>query len=193
MAGGTREPTEEADARRGREQGRGDGYMPTRYAGGIGRRPEGEHDDREAIRRRVAWVRKRLGVDNLPELKSEVERFRDRKPTMRTLLRAAADSSEPPPESGTEDEVWQGARLSVEVAQAPTSNVSPGQTRRYIRVVEDRPFLAATLRLSLADEDVAHLYPETILVARWAPDGRRWDSARRRWHLIPHSGYDPAK
>src|SRR5205814_2057495 len=60
-----------------------------------------------------------------------------------------------------------------------------GETGRYLQVEADGPFAAGEVRFQVEAREIAHLQEGSIVVGRWQP-------ARRRFVVIPQSGYDPA-
>lgn len=148
------------------------------------KQPDGERDDGDALKRRIAWTHRFLGVDDLGRLRRELDRFLGAKGRMRALPRDAADSALPMKKAIEATTRTEGALQAAE-AKRPSGSPSWGETGLYIEVRSKRAFASATLRFRLDAKQAAHLHAGTILVARWAP-------AAGRFVVIPQSGYDAA-
>jgi photosystem II stability/assembly factor-like uncharacterized protein len=149
----------------------------------IWRPPEGERDDGEAIRRRVEWTHQFLGVKDLRRLAAEVDRFQARKLKMQSLPRASADADGAPLRS--EVQTVGHAALRASLTENPADSATWGHTGRYIEVEAAPPFASASLRFKLGEGNIAHLYPGSILVARWEKEAGRFS-------ILPQSGFNQA-
>jgi hypothetical protein len=145
------------------------------------RQPDRRRDDGDSIRRRLEWTRRFLGVTDLSRLRKEIGRFLGRKAQMRMLSRDAADVVE-----GAEGSVYsraQGVRHQVVETKSPAKQTTWGETGRYFEVRSRKPFASTAVRFEVGAKSTLHLYPESIVVARW-------DAQSKRFNVIPQSGYD---
>lgn len=76
-----------------------------------------------------------------------------------------------------------GDAIQCEPVESPTGRATFGSTDLFMNIQSKHAFSAATLRFMLDRKSVSHLDTDTILVARW-------DEQARRFRVIPQSGYN---
>jgi photosystem II stability/assembly factor-like uncharacterized protein len=145
-----------------------------------------EWEEGEGLRRRMDWIQGLLGTDDVTRVLQENDRFRGRRPTMRPQGRATADPYGPLPESG-QDVVSSlpnsQANLRVTRCESPDDFQGFGRTGVCVEVAAAQPFASARVRFKLQQEQISHLHPGSIAVARW-------DNVAERFSLVPQSGFN---
>lgn len=149
----------------------------------VSSRDRNERDEGEGIRRRAEWMQQFLGVADLCRLREEVDSFRSRKTRLRPLPRSSADVVDSPLRSELQILGRSIDGLKVSWAKNPAKRVTWGHTGRYVDVEARGPFPSARLRFVVSKKDIAHLYPDSVFVARW-------DENTKRFCLIPQSTYN---
>jgi hypothetical protein len=116
------------------------------------------------------WIQGLLGTDDVTRVLQENDRFRGRRPTMRSRGRATADPGGPLLESG-QDVVSSlpdsQANLRVTRCESPDDFQGFGRTGVCAEVAAAQPFASALVRFKLQQEQTSHLHPGWIAVARW--------------------------
>jgi photosystem II stability/assembly factor-like uncharacterized protein len=141
-------------------------------------------DNRDDLEKRAERYREVLGVEDLDALTDQLLTLRRARRKDGPRPRRAYDAGGSLPKSGLEvvpldpDE-----RLAVAPSRRPRRALASwGLAGRCVKVTSAAPFGFARIRFALPAKRLGHLYPGTIVAARWDPN-------LGRFRLIPASGY----
>lgn len=143
-----------------------------------------EVDNKPDLEKRAEQYRSLLGVEDLDALTDQLLSLRKAQQKDGPQLRRIYDLGGPLPENGIEIVSKDPRdRLSIEPARRPGKALASwGLAGRSVKVTAAAPFGFARIRFALPAKKVGHLYPGTIVAARWDPHFERF-------RLIPASGY----
>lgn len=146
--------------------------------------PNDPPDDRADLERRADRYCKLLGVEDLDALTDQLLTLRKAQRKDGPRPRRDYDIGGKLPRRGLEIAPLDSKdRLAIDWARRPGEALrSWGLVGRYVRVAAPRPFSFARLRFALPKKKLAHLYPGTVVAARW-------DAYVGRFRVIPASGY----
>ena len=146
--------------------------------------PNDPPDDHFDLEKRAERYRKALGVEDLDGLAEQLTTLQRALRKDRQLPRRRYDLDGPLPKCGLEIvPLDRTDRVAIRLSRRPRMAIqSWGLTGRYVSVTAPKPFSVARLRFALPKSRLDHLYPATIVAARW-------DSHVGRFRLIPASGY----
>ncbi len=141
-------------------------------------------DNRVDLEKRAERYREMLGVEDLDALTDQLLTLRQAHRKDGPRPRRTYDLGGSLPEDGLEvvpldpDE-----RLVIAPSRRPRKSLASwGLAGRFVKVTSAAPFGFARIRFALSPKRLKHLYPGTVVAARWDP-------YLQRLRLIPASGY----
>lgn len=146
--------------------------------------PDDPVDNRDDLEKRAARYRDLLGVEDLDALTDQLVSLREARRKAAPLPRRHYDLGGDLPDGGLQIVPHDpGDELAIAWARRPKKALASwGLSGRYVKVSATEPFGFARLRFALPAGKRRHLYPGTVVAARW-------DDHLERFRLIPASGY----